>query len=206
MKVSKPGNNNDLGIVRKKLYVKYMVCLRDKTTVQSELVKLGLKYRISIHGAIEFLEEISSIQFMGLKKSLSKSNLILLDEKESMLIDRIIDTIVEVIHHTDMLPRLNFEDIVTEQKALRSESILKVFSDVKGMSVLQFIVVQKIERAKELLMYEDLSLQEIAGILNYKNQDFLVAQFKKITGLAPSYFLQLKEDRKVISSRKVKTK
>jgi AraC-like DNA-binding protein len=206
MNALKRNSNNDLGVVNKKLYVKYMVCLRDKMTVQSELVKLGLTYRITAHGAIEFLEEITNVQFNELKTSLSKTGLFLLDEKESMLIDRIISTIVDVIHHTDKLPRLNFEDIITQQKVLLSESVLKVFSDVTGMSVLQFIVIQKIERAKDLLIYEDLSLSEIADSLNYKNQDYLVAQFKKITGLAPSYFEQLKKERRRLSSIKLKKK
>jgi len=204
MSVSKSGNNNGSDIVGKKLYVKYMVCLRDKMVVQSELNRLGFKFRISVHGAIELYEEITKVQYNELKKSLSKSGLILLEEKESMVIDKIINTIVEVIHYTDKLPRLNFEDIINEQTALRSESILKIFSDVKGMSVLQFIVIQKIERAKEMFLYEDRSLPEIADILNYKNQDYLIAQFKKITGLTPSYFRELKNERSKITSQSSK--
>lgn len=189
-------NGKELNFVGKKLYVKYMVCLRDKMILRSELDRLGFLYQISAYGAIEFLEEITEDQYLELKSGLSKSGLILLDEKESMLIDRIINIIVEIIHYTDSLPKLKFSDLISEYAALgSSDSILKVFSDVRGMSVLQFIVIQKIERAKELLLYDDISLTEIAEILNYKNKDFLVAQFKKVTGLTPSYFKALKKDR-----------
>lgn len=185
----------DLEPTRSKLYVKYMVCLRDKQALKSELDEQGLKCRISVHGAIEFLEDITEDRFYELKRGLSKSGLILLEEKESMLIDRIIQTIIEVIHYSDKLPKLNFNDLISKYAISGEESILKIFSDVKGMSILQFIVIQKIERAKELMLYEDKSLEEIAEILNYKNRDFLVAQFKKITGLTPSYFKRLKEQR-----------
>jgi len=207
MSVSKFGNNNDSDIVGEKLYVKYMVCLRDKMIVQSELDRLGLTFRMSDQGAIEFLDEITKIQYNELKKGLSKSGLILLEGQESMLIDRIINTILEVIHHSDKLPKISFTDIINEQKEMRGESILKIFSDVKGMSVIQFIVIHKIERAKELLLYENRSLPEIADILNYKNQDYLVVQFKKLTGLTPAYFMKLKNERRklLLKAQKIST-
>jgi AraC-like DNA-binding protein len=201
MSLSTFSNNKDLGTVRKKLYVKYMVCLRDKLSVQSVLNEQGLNYRISVHGAIEFLEEITKVQYHEVKMGLSKSGLILLDEKESTLIDRIINTIVEIVHYSETLPKLNFSDIISRHVVSDDESILKIFSDVKGMSVLQFIIIQKIERAKEMMLYEDMPLPEIAEILHYKNQDYLIAQFKKITGLTPFYYKRLKKERMVIAEK-----
>jgi len=195
----------DLKSIRKKLYVKYMVCLRDKILVQSVLNEQGLNYRISAHGAIEFLSDFTIEQYRKLFKELSKSGLILLDEKQSMLIDRIINTIVEVIHYSDTLPKLNFTDLINDQVILGEESILKIFSDVKGMSVLQFIVIQKIERAKELLLYDEMSLAEIAELLNYKDQNYLSAQFKQVTGLTPSYFKRLKKARLKIVKKRANT-
>lgn len=180
-----------------------MVCLRDKLTVQSVMNKQGLNYRITVHGAIELLEEITKVQYHELKMGLSKSGLILLDEKESMLIDRIINTIVEVVHYTDKLPKMSFRDIISKYVISGDESILQIFSDVKGMSVLQFIVIQKIERAKELMLYEDMPLPEIAELLNYKNQDYLIAQFKKTTGLTPFYFKRLKKERMKIAEKNI---
>lgn len=188
-------NKNDIEAIITKLYVKYMVCLRDKLNVQSVLDKQGLNYRISVHAAIEFLDEITTEQYSEIKRGLSKSGLVLLDAKESMLIDRIINTIIEVIHYSDSLPKLTFRDIISKQLVSDEDAILKIFSDVTGMSVMQFIVIQKIERAKELMLYEEMPLSEIAELLNYKNQDFLIAQFKKITGLTPSFFMTLKKER-----------
>lgn len=191
--------------MHKKLYIKYMVCMRDKVLVQSELDKMGVKYRISVHGAIVFLERCSLQQQVKLKRRLLKSGLVLLDHEESMVVDRIITTITEIIHNSEKLPKLSFADIINENSEVGKDSVLQIFSDVKGMSVIQFIVDQKIERAKELLLYEDRSLSEITDILNYKSQDLLVAQLKKYTGLGPDYFQSLKKVRSKISSQRPKT-
>lgn len=188
-------------LVSKRLYVKYMVSLRCKMILKSEMEDLGLPYRISPHGAIEFGEGMMEEQYGLLRENLLISGLVLLCESESKVIDKIINTIVEIIHHTDRLPNLNFKDLINEQAVSGDESILKIFSDVKGMSVLQFIVLQKIERAKELLLFEDKSLSEIADFLNYKNQHYLSAQFKKTTGLSPSYYKRLKKERKKITEQ-----
>jgi AraC-like DNA-binding protein len=203
-KLNSSNNHKDKKAV-KKLYVKYMVCLRDKMLVQSVLEKQELNYKFSIHGAIELYEEVTNVQYQELKMGLLKSGLKLIDEKESMLIDRIINTIIEVIHYTDALPKLNFTDIISEIAGSTSDSILKIFSDVKGMSVLQFIVIQKIERAKELMLYDDMPLSEIAEILNYKNEHYMFAQFMNVTGLSPAYFKRLKNERMKIAEQRVNT-
>ncbi len=182
-------------MVATKRYVKYMVSLRCKMILKDELGKASLKYSISPHGAINFFEEPTQAQLEKLNKNLQKSGLELLGENDSMLIDRIINTVVEVIHHSDQLPNLSFEDIIGNRLDSGSESILKIFSDVKGISIMQFIILQKIERVKELLLYDDLSLAEIAEKLRYKNEHYLIAQFKKFTGLSPSYFKKLREER-----------
>ena len=188
-------NTMDVDAVGKKFYVKYMVCLRDQQALKAVLNEQEFKCGISVHGAIECFEDVTKVQINELRSDLKKSGFILLDENESKLIDRIINIVVEVVHHSDSLPKLNFEDLINEHIVLGNESILKIFSDVKGMSVLQFIVTQKIERAKELILYENKSLEEIADMLNYKNKHYLIAQFKKITGLTPTYFERLKKDR-----------
>ncbi len=185
----------------KKLYIKYMVCLRDKLLVKAELNQLGLMYRISDYGAIVFLDGITTAQQNELKKRLLKPGMVLLDKAESGVIDRIIDTIIETIHGSDKLPKLSFTDIISEHSKLRNESVLKIFSDVQGMSIIQFIVIQKVERVKELLLYEDRTLSEITDILQYENTDLLIAQFKKHTGLTPDYYMRMKRERLKISSQ-----
>lgn len=184
-----------------KLYVKYMVCLCDREIIRSELDKLGIRYSISIHGAIEFHEKITTVQINELKKGLSKTGMVLLNAEESAIIERIIDTVVQVIHHSDKLPEVKFKDIFIDPISLRTESVLKIFSDVQGMSLLQFIVLQKIDRMKELLLYDNLPLSEIAQKLNYKNTEQMTAQFKKFTDLTPGYYRNLKKERNKIISQ-----
>lgn len=181
--------------ISKKIYVKYMVCLRDKMILNSVLNQQGVKCTISAHGAIELFEGLSAEQIYDLKMALMKHGLILLDAENSLLIDKIINTIIETIHYTDKLPKINFTDLISTFTGSEQESILKIFSDVMGMSVLHFIIINKIERVKELLLYEDMPLREIAELLNYKNKHYLIAQFKKVTGLTPSYYMKLKEER-----------
>lgn len=199
--MSKTGFNKDNNpdLTNKKFYVKYMVSLRCKIIVKSEMESLGLAYKFTPHDALQFHEEISEDQVNLLKKNLLKSGMVLLNENESMLIDKIINTIIEVVHYSDSLPKLNFTELINKHAVAGDESLLQIFSDVKGMSVLQFIINQKIERAKELLLYDDMPLSEIADTLNYKNKDYLLAQFKKITGLTPSYFKRLKKERMQIA-------
>lgn len=184
-----------LSILDKRLYVRYMVSLRCKMVVKSELDKLEILYIFPPGGAIEFPEGISYEQKTQLRKNLEKSGLTLLDTIESRLIDKIIDTINNFIHDTETLPKVSFKEIINENLGDGTESILKIFSEVKGVSVTQYIINQKIERAKELLLYDDLSLSEIAEKLNYRNKDYFLSQFKKITGLAPSYFIEIKNKR-----------
>lgn len=182
-----------------KRYVKYMVSLRCKLIVREEIEKAGLRYTISPHGAIKFLDETSPAQLEELKKSLQKSGLVLLGENDSMLVDRIISSVIELIHYSDQLPDLSFEDIISRNLGTGSESILKIFSDVKGISIMQFIIFQKIEKVKEHLLYDDLSLAEISERLRYKNENLLIAQFKKYTGLSPSYYRKLRDERMNVS-------
>ncbi|MCH8489298.1 MAG: helix-turn-helix domain-containing protein [Oceanicaulis sp.] len=196
------GNLNGISSVKPKLYVKYMVCLRDKIALRSELDRLGYEYEFSVHGGIDFQEGITEEEFKSIRKSFIKCGLILLNEQESMVIDRIINTVIEVVHYSEKLPKISFTDILSKQLSLSDESVLKIFSDVKGVSILQFIILQKVERVKELLLYEKMSLAEIADTLNYKNQHLMVAQFKKVTGLAPSYFSDLKVYRDKLSTEK----
>ena len=178
-----------------KLYVRYMVCLRCKMLVKSELEKLGIQYSVTLKGGIEFPDGISHEQRDKLKKNLQKHGLYLLDESESLLIDKIIDTIIEVIHHTDRLPKICYNELIHKKMGRNSESILRIFSEVTGVSITQFIIDQKIDRAKELLLYYDLAPAEISKKLNYSNKNLFIAQFKKFTGLTPSYFMEVKNKR-----------
>ncbi len=179
-----------------KLYIKYMVSLRCKLMVQEELRKLGLKYVLVDLGVVEILEDISDLQREQFKVNLLKSGLELMDDKKSILIEKIKNVIIEMIHYADELPQENFSDYISKQLGYDYTYLANTFSEVKGVTIQQFIIIHKIERVKELLLYDELNLTEISYKLNYSSVAHLSNQFKKVTGLSPSFYKKLKQKRK----------
>ena len=177
------------------LYIKYMVSLRCKMLVKEELKKLGLHYVIVDLGMVEILEDISPNKFIELKKNLAISGLELLDDKKSILIEKIKNVIIEMVHYTDEIPKVNYSDYISEKLHQDYTYLSNVFSEVKGITIQQFIIQHKIERVKELLLYDEMNLTEISYILNYSSVAHLSSQFKKHTGLSPTFFKQLKQKR-----------
>lgn len=178
-----------------KLYIKYMVSMRCKTLVKEELKKLGIHYVIVELGMIEILEDITDEQRAELKSNLLKSGLELMDDKRSILIERIKIVIIELVHYSDSMPNINYSDYISEKLGYDYTYLANIFSEVKGITIQQYIIMHKIERVKELLLYDELSLTEISYLLDYSSVAHLSNQFKKITGLSPSFFKQLKEKR-----------
>ncbi|MBK8426790.1 MAG: helix-turn-helix transcriptional regulator [Lewinellaceae bacterium] len=179
-----------------KLYVKYMVSLRCKMMVKEELKKLGLHYVIIDLGMVEILEDISEAQRESLRANLLASGLVLLDNKKSILIEKIKSVIIDLIHYSDEMPKMNYSDYISEKLGYDYTYLANIFSEVKGITIQQFIIVHKIEKVKELLLYDELNLTEIAYKLHYSSVAHLSNQFKKITGLSPSFYKQLKQRRK----------
>lgn len=178
-----------------KLYIKYMVSLRCKMIVKEELKKLGLRYYIVDLGTAEIMEDIAPELREQLKINLFKSGLELLDDKKSILIEKIKNVIVEMIHYSDDLPKVNYSDFISEKLDYDYTYLSNIFSEVKGITIQQFIIIHKIERVKELLLYDELNLTQISYKLHYSSVSHLSKQFKKITGLSPSYYKQLKQKR-----------
>lgn len=178
-----------------KLYIKYMVSLRCKMMVKEELKKLGLRYVVVDLGTVEMLEDITPEQREKLKENLLRSGLELLDDKKSILIEKIKNAIIEMIHYSDELPDVNFSDYISEKLGYDYTYLANSFSEVKGITIQQFIIIHKIERAKELLLYDELNLTEISYKLHYSSVAHFSNQFKKITGLSPSFYKQLKQKR-----------
>ncbi len=180
-----------------KLYIKYMVSLRCKMMVKEELKKLGLQYVVVDLGIIEILEDITTEQRKQLKENLLNSGLELLDDKKSILIEKIKNIIIEMIHYTDELPLVNYSDYISKKADYNYTYLANIFSEVKGITIQQFIIIHKIERVKELLIYDELNLTEIAYRLHYSSVAHLSNQFKKVTGLTPTFYKKLKEKRKM---------
>lgn len=178
-----------------KLYIKYMVSLRCKMVVSQELERLGIKNAVVDLGTVELLDDISPEQRRILKDNLLKTGLEILDDKKSILIEKIKNVVIEMIHYSDALPKENFSDYVSEKLGYDYTYLANTFSEVKGMTLQHFIIINKVEKVKELLLYDELNLTEISYKLNYSSVAHLSNQFKKITGLSPSFYKQLKQKR-----------
>jgi AraC-like DNA-binding protein len=179
-----------------KLYIKYMVSLRCKMLVKEELAKLGIQHVVVDLGMVEILDEIKDEQREELKANLLRSGLEVLDDKKSILIDKIKNVIIDMIHHSDELPSVNYSDYISEKLGYDYTYLANIFSEVKGTTIQQFIIIHKIEKVKELLLYDELNLTAISYKLNYSSVAHLSHQFKKITGLTPSFYKQLKQKRR----------
>lgn len=183
-----------------KLFIKYMVCLRCIMLVKAELKKLGIHFGAVELGSAEILSEINETLLAKLKINLLKSGLELLEDKKSILIEKIKHVIVEMIHYADDMPELNFSVYLSQKLQYDYAYLSNIFSEVQGINIRQYIIQHKIEKAKELLLYDNLNLSEIAFKLNYTSVSHLSRQFKKITGLSPTYFKKLKQKRNLSES------
>lgn len=179
-----------------KLYIRYMVSLRCKLMVKQELKKLGLHYTSVELGIIKIRENITDKQKATLKSNLAVSGLELIDDKRSILIDKIKNVIIQMIHYSEEVPKVNYSDYISEKLNYDYNYLSNLFSEVKGITIQHFIIIHKIEKAKELILYNELNLTEISYILNYSSVAHLSNQFKKITGYSPSYFKKIGKLRK----------
>lgn len=177
------------------LYVKYMVSLRCKMVVKQELQLLGLHCANVDLGTIEIIETITQVQLEQLRQNLKKFGLELLDNQRNILIAQIKAVIIEMIHYSDEVPKSNASDYISEKLGYDYTYLANTFSEVKGITIQQFIILNKIERVKELLLYDELNLTEISYKLHYSSVAHLSNQFKKVTGLTPSYYKKLKKKR-----------
>jgi AraC-like DNA-binding protein len=175
-----------------KLYIKYMVSSRCKTAVKEVLTNLGLHFIVVDLGEVEIMEDLSEEQRGDVRSALLLTGLELMDDKKAILIEKIKNVITEMIHYTDESIKINYSDYISEKLNYDYTYLSNLFSEVKGITIQQYVIINKIERAKELILYEELNLTEISYRLHYSSVAHLSNQFKKITGLSPSDFKQLK--------------
>ncbi len=164
--------------------------------VKTELEKLGLHHTSIELGMIDVLEPISEEQKIQLKKNLAVSGLELLDDKRKILIDKIKNIIIEMIHYADEIPKVNYSDYISEKLDYDYTYLSNLFSEVRGETIQNYIIRHKIERVKELIIYDQLNLSEIAYRLHYSSVSHLSNQFKKVTGHTPSYYKKLGKQRR----------
>ncbi len=179
-----------------KLYIKYMVSNRCKVAVKDELKKLGLHYIMVNLGEVEIMEDLSEEEWERVKTALFSIGFELIDDKRSVLIERIKNTIIEMIYHSNEVIKTKFSNYLSKKLNYNYTYLANLFSEVQGITIEQFIISHKIEKIKELIIYGELNITEIAWKMNYSSVAHLSNQFKKIAGLSPSHFKQLKEKKR----------
>ncbi|KAF2326071.1 AraC family transcriptional regulator [Flavobacterium nitrogenifigens] len=180
-----------------KLYIKNMVCSRCKMVVKSEFEKLGLQTTSVELGEVELTEEINDDQKEILLKNLQALGFDLIDDKKTKTVERIKNLIVDLVHHKNNDLKINLSEYLAENLNQDYNSLSNLFSEIENTTIEKYFISQKIEKVKELLIYNELSLSEIADILNYSNVAHLSNQFKKITGFTPTSFKQSKDKMRI---------
>jgi AraC-like DNA-binding protein len=164
--------------------------------VKEELRKLNLHFILVDLGEIEIMENLSKEELELFKIGLIETGLELMDDKKAVLIEKIKNVIIEMVHHSDEVLKVNFSDYLSEKLHHDYTYLANLFSEVQGTTIEQFIISHKIERIKELIIYGELNITEIAWKMNYSSVAHLSNQFKKMTGLSPSHFRNLKNKRR----------
>lgn len=180
-----------------KLFIKHMVSNLCKVVVTDELKKIGVENPNVELGMVDVPGDLTADQRRQLKASLQKYGLELLDDRKNILIERIKNVIIDMIHYADELPAVNYSHYISKKLGLDYTYLANVFSMMKGMTIRQFIINNKIERVKELLMDDEMNLTEISYKLNYSSVAHLSNQFKKVTGMPPSLYKNLKANKRV---------
>jgi AraC-like DNA-binding protein len=180
-----------------KLYIKYMVSNRCKLAVKDELKKLGLHYIMVELGEVEIMEDLSDEARESVKTALLSEGFELMDDKRSVLIEKIKNSVIEMVYHSNEIIKTKFSHYLSRKLNYNYTYLANLFSEIQGITIEQFIISHKIEKIKELLIYGELSISEIAWKMNYSSVAHLSNQFKKIAGLTPSHFKQLKEKKRI---------
>lgn len=179
------------------LHIKNMVCDRCKMVVKSELEKLGLQLLTVDLGMVETLTEIDENQKKVISKILLSFGFELIDDKKSRVIEKIKALLIDVTQNKNADLNMNLSSYIAENLNQDYSKLSNLFSEIEGISIEKYFIHLKIEKAKELIIYDELSLSEIADLLNYSNVAHLSNQFKKVTGFSPSYFKQIKEAKRI---------
>lgn len=180
-----------------KLYIKNMVCSRCKMVVKSELEKLGFQLISVDLGVIETQESVNEEQKQNIALTLKEFGFELIDDKKSKAIEKIKILIIDLVHHKNNDLNVNLSEYIYNHLSQDYATLSNLFSEVEGITIEKYFILQKIERVKELLMYNEMNLSEIAFLLHYSSVAYLSNQFKKITGFSPSHYKQLKNKKRM---------
>lgn len=173
-----------------------MVCNRCIMVVQQEMDKLGLNVKNIKLGEVNLDKELNDEEKRNIGKTLTTLGFELIDDRKGRIIERIKNVIIMLVHHQDNETKINLSDLLSNELNHDYSYLSRLFSEVEGTTIEKYFIAQRIERVKELLVYDELSLSEIAFRLNYSSVAYLSNQFKKVTGLTPGHFRKIKEDKR----------
>lgn len=178
------------------LFIKNMVCNRCIMVVQNELDKLGLKVKNIKLGEVVLNNELTDEDKNTLREVLIPLGFEIIDDKKSRIIEKMKNIIIDLVHYQNYDLKFNLSDVLSSKMHHDYNYLSNLFSEVEGTTIEKYFIAQKIERVKELLVYDELSLSEIAFQLNYSSVGYLSNQFKKVTGLSPSHFKKIREEKR----------
>ena len=179
-----------------KLYIQHMVCLCCKKVVATELNRMDMLFTSLELGEVQLLKPITVEQRKRLKRILHGYGLELMEDKKAILVEKIVTIIINMIHNSEVVPLMNFSDFLSDQLNQNYQTLSTLFSKTKGVTIERFIILHKIERVKELIMYDELNLTEISYKLQYSSVAHLSNQFKSVTGLTPTFFKNIKNKKR----------
>ena len=183
----------DIGM---KLFIKNMVCSRCRMAVRNELEKAGIPFSAVELGEVEISGKTTPTQLKQLEKGLNELGFELIDDKKSRIIEKIKNHVIQLVHHSDTLLKTNLSDYLADKLHYDYTYLSNLFSAIENTTIEKYYITQRIEKIKELLVYDEMSLSEIADKLGYSSGAYLSAQFKKVTGLTPSHYKALKEHKR----------
>ena len=179
------------------LYIKNMVCDRCISVVTNELLELGIGYTSVRLGEVDISEKLSDPQNKQLRERLKTHGFEVLDDKKSALISQIKSAVINYIHFDESKSiKVNLSAHIAEKVGKDYNYLSGLFSEVEGITIEKFVILQRIEKVKELLVYGELSLSEIAWKMGYSSLAHLSGQFKKITGLTPSDYREIRDKKR----------
>lgn len=179
-----------------KLFIKNMVCNRCIMVVKNEFEGLGLHPTEVTLGEVRLAEAVDQSTKVALSAALEPLGFQLIDDRRSQLIELIKSSIITLVHHQDQTLKTNLSDYLSEKLNQEYSYLSSLFSEVEGTTIEKYYIAQRIEKVKELLVYDEWSLSEIAVHLNYSSVAYLSNQFKKVTGLTPSHFKKISTDKR----------
>ncbi|MEP6617215.1 MAG: AraC family transcriptional regulator [Ginsengibacter sp.] len=175
-----------------KIFIKNMVSNRCKKIVQSELENLGIKYNLVSLGEVDLSEMLTSPKKEEIRAALLKWDFELMEDRKAILTERIKAVIIQMVHESSKMPDTNYSKYISQQLLYDYTYLSNVFSEIESITIEHYIISHKIERVKELLMYDEYNITQIASVLKYSSVGHLSSQFKKITGVTPTFFKAMK--------------